>query len=430
MWSVYLDTSPARVTSTRALGTLSRRAFFGPLAPLRVRQLGRPRLPGRHWVKVRNTMAGISGADVAQVLLHTDPRIALMALPRQPRIYLGREVAGEVIDVGPDVEFLRVGDRVSYQLDQCCATRDIEPPCRHCAAGNYSICENRYLPGPHPIGGGWGDEMILHERQLFLVPDNLSDEQATLLEPCALAVHAALRRQPQPGENVLVIGAGSLGLLTIQALRALSPNANITALARYSFQVEMATRMGATRMLYSGDGAAGVARLTGARHFRRRIGSDLLIGGFDVVYDTVGTATTMQNALHWVRAGGTVVQVGMRLAPMRLDFTPIWHEEITWFGAAGHGTENWPGIAGLTTWSGDNGGRVSTFALAAALIREGRLAPQRLITHRFPLREVRRAIETARDKSEHNAIKVLLDIRNVSAAQHELLDPIPQAVSR
>ncbi|HEX8034574.1 MAG TPA: zinc-binding dehydrogenase [Ktedonobacterales bacterium] len=430
MWSVYLDTNPVRVVSTRALGALSRRVYFGPLAPLRARQLGRPRLPGRRWVKVRNSVAGISGADVAQVLLHTDPRIALMALPRQPRIYLGREVSGEVIDVGPDVEFLRVGDRVSYQLDQCCATRDIEPPCRHCASGNYSLCENRYLPGPQPIGGGWGDEMILHERQLFLVPDSLTDEQAALLEPCALAVHAALRHQPQPGESVLVIGAGTLGLLTIQALRALSPNANITALARYPFQVEMATRMGATRMLYSADGAAGVARLTGARHFRRRLGSDLLIGGFDVIYDTVGTATTMQNAIHWARAGGTVVQVGMRLAPMQLDFTPIWHEEITWLGATGHGTENWPGIAGLATWGGDNGGRVSTFALTAALIREGRLTPQRLITHRFSLREVRRAVETARDKAEHQTIKVVLDIRNVSAIDHEQVDQVLQAVGR
>lgn len=426
MWSVYLDMNPLRLASTRALGAVSRRAYFGPLAPLRARNLSKTQLPGRRWVRVRNSMAGISGADVALVHLEADPRVSLLALPRQPRIYLGREVCGEVIDIGPEVEFLRVGDRIAYQLDQCCATRDIEPPCRHCAAGNYSLCENRYLPGAQPIGGGWSDEMLIHERQAFLVPDSLSDEQAALLEPCAVAVHAALRHQPQPGDNVLVMGAGTLGLLTTQAIRALSPNAHITVLARYPFQVEMATHLGATRMLYPEEGSAGVARLLDAQHFKRRLGAELLIGGFDVVYDTVGSSATLQQALRWVRGAGTVVLVGSRMTPMRLDMTPVWHQEVTLIGATAHGTEGWPGNAGLATWSGGDGGRVSTFALAAALVRERRLTPQRLITHRFPLREVRRAVETARHKAEHHAIKVLLDIRDVPEVQLDDIEAITQ----
>ncbi len=395
MWSVYLDTNPLRLASTRALGSVSRRAYFGPLAPLRARNLAKTQLPGRRWVRVRNSMAGISGADVALVHLEADPRVSLLALPRQPRIYLGREVCGEVIDIGPEVEFLRVGDRIAYQLDQ-------------------------------PIGGGWSDEMLIHERQAFLVPDSLSDEQAALLEPCAVAVHAALRHQPQPGDNVLVMGAGTLGLLTTQAIRALSPNAHITVLARYPFQVEMATHLGATRMLYPEEGSAGVARLLDAQHFKRRLGAELLIGGFDVVYDTVGSSATLQQALRWVRGAGTVVLVGSRMTPMRLDMTPVWHQEVTLIGATAHGTEGWPGNAGLETWSGGDGGRVSTFALAAALVRERRLTPQRLITHRFPLREVRRAVETARHKAEHHAIKVLLDIRDVPEVQLDDIEAITQ----
>src|SRR5262249_41357499 len=249
MWSVYLDTNPVRATITRTLGLASRRAYFGPFAPLRARQIKRAALSGRRWVRVRNAMAGISGMDVALTLLQTDARVSPLALPRPSRVYLGREVCGEVIDVGPDVRYLRIGDRVAYQLDQCCETREIEPPCAHCAAGNYSLCENRYLPGPQPIGGGWSDEMIVHERQLFLVPDHLSDEQAALLEPAAGAMHAVLRHQPQPGENVLVIGAGTLGLLVTQVIRAYAPNVLITVLARYPFQAEMATQLGATQIL-------------------------------------------------------------------------------------------------------------------------------------------------------------------------------------
>ena len=429
MWSVYLDTNPARVAAARALGIVSRRAYFSPLAPLRTRTIGKVDLPGRRWVRVRNTIAGIGDEEVARVYLSADPRISLMALPRRARGYLGREVVGEVIDIGPDVEFMRVGDRVVYQLDQCCATRDIEPPCRHCAAGNFGLCENRFLPGPEAIGGGWGDEMIVHERQLFLVPDALADEEAALLEPATLGVHAALRHQPQPGDNVLVIGSYSLGLLTTQAIRALAPNVNITVRADHPFQIEMATKVGATRILYREDGTPGVARITGGRHFKRRFGADLLVGGFDVIYDTIGTADSLQHALHWVRGGGTVVLVGQRLTPMQLDMTPLWHQEISLIGASAHGTESWPGGQGFAAWGGDNGGRVSTFALTAALIRERRLTPQRLVTHRFPLREVRRALAVAHNKEEFRAIKVLLDIRDVASAPASMADLVPQGVT-
>lgn len=426
MWSAYLDSNPARVAATRALGVASRRAYFGPLAPLRTRNIGNANPVGKRWVRVRNIVAGISDAEVEQVYLRADSRVSLAALPRRSRAYLGREVVGEVIDIGPDVEFMRVGDRVAYQHDQCCSTRDIEPPCRQCAAGNYGLCENRYLPGPVAVGGGWGDEMVVHERQLFLVPDSLADEEAALLEPATLSLHAALRAMPQPGDNVLVIGSHTLGLLTTQALRVLAPNAHITVRADAAFQVEMATRMGATRILYKEDGVAGVARITGARHFHRRFGPDLLLGGFDVIFDTTGTTATLQAALGWVRGGGTVVLVGKRIESMRLDLTPIWHQEIALIGATGHGTETWPGGQGMASWSGENGGRVSTFALAASLIRERRLTPARLVTHRFPLREVRRAVGVAHDNEAHRAIKVLLDIRDVAGIQQPVASLVPR----
>ena len=95
-----------------------------------------------------------------RVVLEMDPHVAAQAAPRPARIYLGREVVGEVVEVGPEVQFLRPGDRVAYQSDQCCATREIEPPCRQCAFGSYALCENRYLPGPQATGGGWSDARL------------------------------------------------------------------------------------------------------------------------------------------------------------------------------------------------------------------------------------------------------------------------------
>ena len=427
MWSVYLDPSPVRFAVTRALSTMSRRACFSPFAPLRTRSLGQMTLPGRRWVRVRNIMAGIADDEVARVYLEDDLSVSPMALPAGSRRFLGRETVGEVIDVGQDVEFMRVGDRVVYQLDQSCATRDIEPPCRHCAAGNYGLCENRFLPGQEMRGGGWGDEMLVHERQLFLVPDSLADEEAALLEPATISLHAVLRRQPQPSEHVLVIGSHTHGLLTTQAARALAPNANITVYADHAFQIEMATRMGATRILYQEDGTAGVARITGGRHFKGKHGAELLVGGFDVIYDTVGSAKSLRQALRWVRGGGTVVLVGRHMKAMHLDLTPVWHQEVTLLGAGTHGTEMWPGTQGFSAWGGENGGRVSTFALTASLIREKRLTPQRLITHRFPLREVRRALAVAHDREEFRSIKVLLDIRDVAGSTGAIDDLVPEA---
>jgi threonine dehydrogenase-like Zn-dependent dehydrogenase len=421
MWTVYLDTNPVRMTGTRVLGMASRRAYVSsPIALLRTRDIGEAALPGRRWVRVRNFVAGVSDDDVDLIHLELDPRDAEQAAGGAGRVYLGHEVVGEVVQIGPEVEFLRPGDRVAYQLAQCCATREIEPPCRHCAAGSYSLCENRSLPGPQAIGGGWGDEMVVHERQLFLVPDSLSDDQAALIEPCAVAVHTVLRHQPQPGDQVLVIGSAMAGLLAVQAVRALVPNALIAALPSETFQVEMAARMGTTRILYPEEGTIGVARMTGARHTQppratgarhtQPHGGEQLIGGFDIIYDTVGGAESIQNAMRWMRKGGTIVLSSRRIVPTELDLSPIWRKELNLLGALAHGTESWPRATSGAGF-GAEGSRVSSFALASALVRERKLTPEKLVTHRFPLADVRRAVEVARNAAEHRAIKILLDVK-------------------
>lgn len=420
MYSAYLDLNPARALSVRTLGSASRRIYFSPVAPLRVRHMPSPALPDGRWVRVRNILAGLALDEMERTITPISAGLAPTAAPQPRRIYLGREVVGEVIEAGPDVRFLRVGDRVAYQSGPCCATLEIEPPCRQCAMGAYSLCENRYLPSYEQIGGGWGDEMLVHERQLFLVPDGMLPEQAALLEPTAAALHAALRYMPQIDDQALVLGAETHGLLVTQALRALSPMLSITVAPEHGYQVEFATRMGATRILYPEDGVAAIARMTGAKLYRGQLGAEMLVGGFDVVYDTLGSEQSLRQALSWAREGGVVVLASRSHHWMRLDMSPIWNREVTLVGAYAHGAENWPG--GDTTFSvgGATGGRVSSFALAATLTREQRLTPERLVTHRFPLREVKTAIAAVRDRVEHRAIKALLDVRDI--ADMPLLD--------
>jgi threonine dehydrogenase-like Zn-dependent dehydrogenase len=217
-----------------------------------------------------------------------------------------------------------------------------------------------------------------------------------------------------------VIGAGTLGLLTIQAIRALSPHASIIVEAQHPFQIETANAMGASQVLSPGDGSAGVARYTQAKRYKRGR-SELVIGGFDAVYDTVGSNESVQNALRWVRGGGTIVLAGARLSRLRLDLTPVRQQEIRLLGAYDHSTEHWPGNTVLAGWEADSGGRVSTFQLAAALMRERRLTPELLVTHRFSLKDIKHAIHVASEEKEHKAIKVLLDIADVPVIPpHEL----------
>lgn len=419
MYSAYLDLNPARALSVRTLGSASRRIYFSPVAPLRVRRMPPAPLPDGRWVRVHNLLAGIELDEVERTTSPIAAGLAPTAAPQPRRIYLGREVVGEVIEVGPDARFLQRGDRVAFQDGPCCATHEIEPPCRQCAMGAYALCENRYLPGYEQVGGAWGDEMVLHERQLFLVPDGVQTEQAALIEPTAAALHAALRYLPQVDDQALVLGAEMHGLLITQALRALSPMLNITVAPQQGYQVEVATRMGANRILYPEDGVVAIARMTNAKLYRGQMGAETLVGGFDVVYDTIGSEQSLRQALMWTREGGVVVLASRSLHWMRLDMSPIWNREVSLIGAFGHGAEMWPGGGDLAV-GGSTGGRVSTFTLAAEMLREQRLTPERLVTHRFPLREIKTAITTARDRVEHRAIKVMLDVRDI--ADMPLLD--------
>ncbi|MHB8600651.1 MAG: zinc-dependent alcohol dehydrogenase [Ktedonobacteraceae bacterium] len=400
MWTSTLELDAAHVIPTQLLGHFWRGAYFSSFAPLQVRNLPRHALPDAHWVRVRNILAGICGSDLHLVFADGDLRIAPAALDNQIRTYPGHEVLGEVIEVGDEVNHVRVGDRVVLQHGPTCATTDIQPLCHACAAGNYMLCEHGSLSGSQPIGGGWSEEMLLHELQLFRVPPALNDEQAVLLEPTAVAVHSVLHRLPQAGERVLVVGAGTIGLLIVQVVRALAPQAEISVVARHAFQVEQATRMGAAHIIYPQDSYASVQRITGAEMHRGKFGNRMLLGGFDAIYDTIGNQRTTHDALRWARAGGTVVMVGVNLHTVRIDLSPVWFQEIHLIGTIGHGEETWP------VGSHEH---QSTFAIAAELIEQAALRPEQLITHRFALTNYREALLTATRKSQSRALKVVFD---------------------
>ena len=400
MRTIYFEKSIPKIMLTKALQPIWPGVIYSRLSPTRFVDIPEKPLPGPAWIRMCNQLCGICASDLHLLFVDADPRISPAALPGTERIYLGHEVLGEVSEVGAGVTNLKVGDRVILDHPEAnCLNQEIEPPCRHCRQGNPTLCENSSLGlGSDGEGGGWGDGLTAHETMVYKVPDELDDEMAVMIEPLSVGVRSALRCLPEPEQHVLVVGSGMIGLAVIQAVRALSPDCRISAMARYPQQVEMAAKLGADEVISQEDHYSASARITSGKLYSGQFKNRMILGGFDVVYDCVGSKKTVQDSLRWARAGGTVVLVGVNLKPMHVDLTPIWYQEVDLIGLFAHGTEDWNGV------------KQSTYDLTTDLLLKKKLFIDGLITHRFPLAQWRTAVETAKNKRS-GAIKVVLDLR-------------------
>src|SRR5205085_1569986 len=151
---------------------------------------------------------------------------------------------------------------------------------------------------------------------------------------------------------------------------------------------------------YPQDSYTGVQHVTSAELYEGFLGNQMLLGGYDVIYDTIGGNKTLHHALRWARSKATIVLVGVNLHMMHIDLTPIWYQEVNLVGTFAHGVETWP--------PGTSEQR-STFSIAKELIEQGQLHPEQLITHRFALTNYRHALMTASSKTKSRAIKVVFD---------------------
>jgi len=400
MQTMVVDMDVSKIVLTRLLSRVTPAACFAPTSPLRLLTLPDPPLPRPDWVRVRNRLCGICGSDLHQIFLDASLDVAPMALPSHRRIYLGHEMVGDVIEADPALSGFHPGERVvRWGRADDCAARGLPDRCLACARGHRVLCERASEPRDHhPIGGGFGDTFITPPSTLVPVPADVRDEQAIFTEPAAVAIHAAWRCLPQPGQHVLVLGVGAIGFLLIQVLRAVQPQAILSAVAEFPWQADLARACGADHVfLAHADGYAEAAALTGARLYHGRGGNRMLMGGFDIVFDVVGIPATLTNALRWTRARGTVVLVGVNLHRMTVDLTPVWYQEVNLLGAVGHDIVAWQGA------------EISTFALALRWMQSGQLRTDPLLTHRFPLHAYRQAFAAAVDKRHARSIKVAFE---------------------
>ena len=396
MKALFVENRLDRFAAGKAAKVVSRMAAMGPLSPVRYTSVPEPSLPGPRWLKVRNRACGLCGTDVHLMALDLDPRSFPAALPGLPRVYLGHEVLATVEEVGAEVDGFEPSDRVAVRIDwPSCAQMEISPPCPRCAEGAYMLCENLGRRAmPRDTGGGFSTKSVLHRSQPFLLPSSLTDDQALLLEPAAVAIHAVLRSLPAAGESVLVIGAGTIGLLTVAALRHLAPDAEVRCLARHRFQADAAAALGARVVTGGGDLYRRLANDSGARYVKGHLSNEILLGGFDTIFDTVGSDNTLQDALRWVRGRGRLVLVGVNMEPGKMDYSPLWHQEITVIGVNSHATEA--------------DGRTS-FDHAADFLPEVPSLPGLLLTHRFPVARWKDAVRAFLDKKGSRAVKIILE---------------------
>ena len=401
MKAIQLIESIPRYVLTKALGAVYQPAFWGPLAMLQYREVPEPSLPSPQWVKVKTRYGGICGSDMGTIFLKDSP--ALSAFVSFPFI-LGHENVGIIAEVGQEVEGFSPGDRVVAEPLLPCATRGIEPPCEFCQRGEFSLCQNftkgDLAPGfaigtCRDTGGSWSPYFVAHQSQLFPVPENISDDNALMVEPFSTALHAVMRNLPRDSDTVLVLGAGVIGLCTVAALRALGSGARVIVVAKYPFQGETAQQFGADEIVYlrQGDYFQKLAEALGGKLHTPMLGKRVMVGGADVVYECVGSSSSIDDSLRLTRSGGTVILVGLAAIPKGVDWTPIWLNELAIKGSYWCSTETFQGR------------RVRTFELALEFMAEGKLDLSPMVTHRFRLDEYKTALAVTANKGRYRVIK-------------------------
>jgi threonine dehydrogenase-like Zn-dependent dehydrogenase len=415
MQALVYTVSPIGWATCKWLRYLWRGCLLSRLAGLALRDVDPPVLAGEKWVRVRTLLGGICGSDLGILAQKQRPDSILQAFTSSPML-LGHENVAVVEEVAAAVDPSWVGRRVCVEPTLCCSIRGIDPPCKPCRRGDYGACENfgagglgsAHLPPGTGIGynrrtgGSFGERFVAHVDQLVPVPQEMSDEQAVLTDPLACSLHAVLRAGiDERVEQVLVYGAGVLGLGVIAALRATGFAGRIDALERAEYLKPLAEAMGADAFLQLPGGRRryeAIAQRTGATIQRVRFGNYMLSGGYDVIFDCVGSAASINESLKWTAARGTVMCVGTGHGG-HIDLTPVWFRELELKGTYGRQKER----------LGQR--RADTYVLVHEMMRDGRLKTDGLLTHTFRLGEYRRAFTVAMNKGAHRAVKVAFDFR-------------------
>jgi L-iditol 2-dehydrogenase len=305
--------------------------------------------PAAGEILVKTRASGVCVADTMEWYL----------TPRAP-LTLGHEAAGEVIKTGQGVETIHPGDRVVVHHHIACLI------CEHCRRGNFTMCET--FRKTHIQPGGFAEYFTasaLHvERDTLTLPDGMSYEVATLVEPLACVVHAIRRAQIQPGDSVVLIGTGAIGLMFIQSLKAWGVR-DLIVYEVLEWRRQKAREFGATTVLSPDDDPEQEAR---------RVQQILGTGGASKVIVAAKDLRAMQLGIRLANKGGTVLFFATPHPDESIPLYPsyIFFNEITL----------------TSSYSGDHNDTRTALELLAC----GAVNGPALISHRYPIEQLSDAI--------------------------------------
>src|SRR5271157_789282 len=416
MKAVVFEYKLRKLALSSILGAFTPKGYFTRLGHMKLKTIPDPHLFGDDWVIIRTEYCGICGSDFKQAFLIGNKDNPITAIISFPNV-LGHEVVGIIEKAGPKVTRVKAGDRITLYPNLCCIPREIEP-CEACQDGDFLLCRNltdgKLAPGIHTgnsrdITGGFGELVPAHETMVFPFPDSITWKQAVLADPFCVALHGILKASPAPGSTCVVYGCGTLGLCTVHALKQLYQDINVIAITRYPRQVAIAKQFGADLVL--GDRPSyGIVDKIGDYihcdvHYPHR-NKPWLIEGVDYVYDTVGSAETLEIGVRIVKARvkgyasyectpGSIVITGVH-SPQRFEWTPWYFKDINIIGSNAYATEDFEGT------------REHAYSHYLRLLEAGRIDPTPIITHTYPIAKWKDALVAAEYKKKSDAVKVVL----------------------
>ena len=346
------------------------------LGKVSVRDLPEPR-PRHGEIIVEVEACGICGSDIRY--MRDDNPWSSQTLGRieaNPRnMLLGHELAGRVVSVGDGVSPARVGERVGVLAYRACHA------CHYCRRGRHNLCENVQHIGhatgwdsDEPNPGGMAQRCRVWDEMAVRLPEGLSFEEACLLDPLAVAVHACDQGRVGRNDRIVTIGTGVVGLLIVQVAQS-SGAGPALCVDTYARPLEAARELA----------VADTVRLDGEEGAEAALGSHT--ESADVVFDTVGSRETMRSGLAMLRRGGRLVLLA--LGAKAVDIETSW-------------------LSGERSVVTSANNLYPDFHAAMAMFASGRVRSGPLLTHRFDRAQAPEAFRVAEHKEQHGAIKVIL----------------------
>ena len=278
---------------------------------LDLQDVPRPEI-GPKEILIRVRSCGICGSDVHGYDGSSGRRI--------PPVIMGHEASGEIAGIGGAVRGFRAGDRVTFDSMICCGN------CVFCRVGRPNLCEDRRVLGvscgDYRRHGAFAEYVTVPEQIVFHVPDEVAFDEAAMVEPVSVAVHAVSRAAPSLGDSALVVGAGMIGLLTLQALRSAGCGL-IVSVDLAADRLRLAKQLGADETIQAEDGVdvpSVVREMTGGL-------------GPDLVMEAVGADPTVAMSIESVRKGGRVTLIGNTVPNVSFALQSVVTRELDVLGS-------------------------------------------------------------------------------------------------